>query len=166
MSHNIYVGTAGKLTVTNSFFHEARIGHNLKSRARENRIENSYFMDGPAGTSSYLADFPNGGAVYLRGASRLWLGPGDDGTITVQSNGQFSSTTSVGCAITGTATPRPSGKNVFNISVTFGPTPCLLPNGTASGVAVITHPTATSSELSVLVTTAARDHAAAFFGSR
>lgn len=66
-SHNIYVGTAGKLTVTNSFFHEARIGHNLKSRARENRIENSYFMDGPAGTSSYLADFPNGGAVYLRG---------------------------------------------------------------------------------------------------
>ena len=66
-SHNIYVGTAGKLTVTNSFFHEARIGHNLKSRARENRIENSYFMDGPAGTSSYLADFPNGGVVFLRG---------------------------------------------------------------------------------------------------
>ncbi|MEW6691168.1 MAG: hypothetical protein AB1452_18990, partial [Pseudomonadota bacterium] len=48
-------------------FHEAKIGHNLKSRARENRIENSYFMDGPTGTSSYLADFPEGGVVYLRG---------------------------------------------------------------------------------------------------
>lgn len=66
-SHNLYVGTAARLTVTNSFFHEARIGHNLKSRARENRIENSYFMDGTAGTSSYLADFPNGGVVFLRG---------------------------------------------------------------------------------------------------
>jgi len=66
-THNIYIGQAAKLTVTNSFFHEAKIGHNLKSRAKETHIENSYFMDGPNGTSSYLADFPNGGLVYLRG---------------------------------------------------------------------------------------------------
>lgn len=66
-SHNIYIGFANKLTVTASFFHEAKSGHNLKSRAKENRIENSYFMDGPSGNSSYLADFPSGGAVYLRG---------------------------------------------------------------------------------------------------
>ena len=66
-SHNIYIGLANRLTVTNSFFHEAKSGHNLKSRAKETRIENSYFMDGPNGNSSYLADFPNGGAVYLRG---------------------------------------------------------------------------------------------------
>ncbi|MFL6663939.1 MAG: right-handed parallel beta-helix repeat-containing protein [Rhizobacter sp.] len=66
-SHNIYVNHANRLTVTSSFFHEAKIGHNLKSRAKETHIENSYFMDGPNGTSSYLADFPNGGVVYLRG---------------------------------------------------------------------------------------------------
>jgi parallel beta helix pectate lyase-like protein len=66
-SHNIYIGAATLLTVTSSFFHEAKIGHNFKSRAKETRIENSYFMDGPDGTSSYLADFPNGGVVYLRG---------------------------------------------------------------------------------------------------
>jgi len=66
-SHSIYIGFANRLTVTSSFFREARIGHNLKSRAKETRIENSYFMDGPTGTSSYLADFPSGGAVYLRG---------------------------------------------------------------------------------------------------
>jgi hypothetical protein len=66
-THNIYVGNAAKLTVTSSYFHEAKVGHNLKSRARESVIENSYFMDGPTGTSSYLADFPNGGKVYLRG---------------------------------------------------------------------------------------------------
>ena len=66
-SHNLYIGAAKRLVVTASFFHEARVGHNLKSRAQETRIENSYFMDGPGGTSSYLADFPNGGIVVLRG---------------------------------------------------------------------------------------------------
>ncbi|MBX3606375.1 MAG: right-handed parallel beta-helix repeat-containing protein [Piscinibacter sp.] len=66
-SHNIYIGRAARFTVVNSFFHEARIGHNLKSRAAENVVENNFFMDGPTGTSSYLADFPNGGIVYLRG---------------------------------------------------------------------------------------------------
>ncbi|MGE0098159.1 MAG: right-handed parallel beta-helix repeat-containing protein [Hydrogenophaga sp.] len=66
-THNIYVNQIDRLTVNNSYFHEAKIGHNLKSRARESVIQNSYFMDGPTGTSSYLADFPNGGRVYLRG---------------------------------------------------------------------------------------------------
>lgn len=66
-SHNIYIGDAVRLVVTSSFFHSARIGHNLKSRARETRIENSYFMDGPFGTASYQVDFPNGGVVYMRG---------------------------------------------------------------------------------------------------
>ena len=66
-THNIYVNQIDRLTVNSSYFHEAKVGHNLKSRARESIIQNSYFMDGPTGTSSYLADFPNGGRVYLRG---------------------------------------------------------------------------------------------------
>ena len=66
-SHAIYIDAAGRLTVSASFFHETKVGHNLKSRAKESHVENSYFMDGPAGTASYQADFPNGGAVYLRG---------------------------------------------------------------------------------------------------
>ena len=66
-THNIYVGYANRLVVTNSYFHEAKIGHNLKSRAKETRIENSYFMDGPTGTASYEVDVPNGGLVSLRG---------------------------------------------------------------------------------------------------
>lgn len=66
-SHNIYIGAVDRLTVSAAFFHEAKVGHNLKSRARESVIENSYFMDGVSGNSSYLADFPNGGVVLLRG---------------------------------------------------------------------------------------------------
>lgn len=81
-SHNLYIGDVAKLTVNASFFHEAKIGHNLKSRARETVIENSYFMDGPQGTSSYLAEFPNGGAVYLRG-NLFHKGPNADNSIAI-----------------------------------------------------------------------------------
>lgn len=66
-THNIYINQIDLLSVSSSYFHEAKVGHNFKSRAKETRIENSYFMDGPIGTSSYLADFPNGGKVFLMG---------------------------------------------------------------------------------------------------
>jgi hypothetical protein len=67
LGHNLYVGRIDSLTVTGSYFHEATVGHNLKTRSRESVIENSYFMDGPTGNSSYLADFAEGGRVVLRG---------------------------------------------------------------------------------------------------
>ncbi len=73
-THNLYVHQIDRLTVSGSFFHQAKVGHNLKSRARESIVENSYFMDGPTGTSSYLADFPNGGRVVMRG-NLLHKGP-------------------------------------------------------------------------------------------
>lgn len=81
-THNIYIGQVDRLTVVASFFHEAKIGHNLKSRAKENYIENSYFMDGPTGTASYLLDFPNGGVVFLRG-NLLQKGPRADNSISI-----------------------------------------------------------------------------------
>lgn len=66
-THNIYVGAIDQVSVSGSFFHESRYGHNFKSRAKVSLLENNYLMDGPAGMSSYLADFPNGGKVVLRG---------------------------------------------------------------------------------------------------
>lgn len=81
-THNIYIGQAARLTVRNSYFHEAKVGHNLKSRAAESVIENSYFMDGPDGTASYLLDFPNGGIVTLRG-NLLHKGPKASNTSSV-----------------------------------------------------------------------------------
>ena len=66
-THNLYVGAIDKLSVSNSYFHEARYGSNLKSRAKVSVVENSYLMDGANGPSSYLTDFSNGGKVVLRG---------------------------------------------------------------------------------------------------
>jgi hypothetical protein len=76
-THNIYVGKIGRLNVRLSYFHEAKIGHQLKTRARENVIEYSYFMDGPNGTSSYLLNFDNGGRAVVRG-NLLQKGPRAD----------------------------------------------------------------------------------------
>jgi len=80
-SHGIYVG-GNKLTVLGSFFRETKIGHNLKSRAKETRIENSYFMDGPNGTASYQIDTPDGGLVYLRG-NLFQKGPNADNSTVI-----------------------------------------------------------------------------------
>lgn len=74
LGHNLYIGRIDQLTVRTSFFHQAVRGHNLKSRARVSRVDNSHFMDGPTGRSSYLLDFPDGGQVTLRG-NLLHKGP-------------------------------------------------------------------------------------------
>jgi hypothetical protein len=66
----------------NCSFHEAKIGHNFKSRAKETRIENCYFMDGPSGAASYLLDVPDGGVVCLRG-NLLQKGRNADNSISV-----------------------------------------------------------------------------------
>lgn len=86
-THNIYVGFADRVNVKASYFHDAHIGHNYKSRAKENYIEDSYFMDGSAGNSSYLLDFPNGGLVYMRG-NLLQKGPNADNSILVSFNAE------------------------------------------------------------------------------
>ncbi|AOW11679.1 hypothetical protein LPB72_19470 [Hydrogenophaga crassostreae] len=73
-THNIYINHIDSVRVSASFFHQAKYGHNFKSRAKETVIENSYLMDGPSGYSSYLVDTPNGGRVVLRG-NLLQKGP-------------------------------------------------------------------------------------------
>jgi hypothetical protein len=55
----------------------------------------------------------------------------------ISANGTFTATaTSNGCSYSGTISPRPSGKNVFDIILTYGVSPCALPNLSISGIAV------------------------------
>ena len=61
-THNAYIGAVDSLTVTNSVFEQANVGHELKSRALVNTINNNSFYDGPTATASYDIDLPNGGA--------------------------------------------------------------------------------------------------------
>ena len=66
-SHNIYAGRIKQLKITASYFHHAKIGHNIKSRAYETYIHFSKIMDGDDGESSYLIDLPDAGYAELTG---------------------------------------------------------------------------------------------------
>jgi Ca2+-binding RTX toxin-like protein len=65
-THNLYVGDIAKLTVSDSYFHDAVVGHEIKSRAAETVITNTRILDN-SGTSSYSIDLPNGGRAVLSG---------------------------------------------------------------------------------------------------
>lgn len=56
--------------------------------------------------------------------------------LTISSAGAVTGTSASGCSLTGTVTPRPSGKNVFNVSLTFGAAPCTAPGQSASGIGI------------------------------
>lgn len=66
-SHNLYVGEIARLTVTGSYFHHAKVGHLLKSRAAVNLIQYNRLTDETGGRASYEMEFPTGGIAYVVG---------------------------------------------------------------------------------------------------
>lgn len=56
-------------------------------------------------------------------------------TFSIDAGGNLTGT-NLACAFTGTVTPRPSGKNVFNVSMHFAATSCTLAGQDASGIAI------------------------------
>jgi hypothetical protein len=66
-AHAIYAGHIGTLDVEKSTFADTQAGHAIKSRANNTIVIGNKITDGPTGTSSYLIDVPNGGAVTITG---------------------------------------------------------------------------------------------------
>lgn len=66
-SHGLYINRIKRLVFRYNFAHRANIGHQLKTRARENIIVNNLFMDGDTGSSSYAIDMPNARVAYVLG---------------------------------------------------------------------------------------------------
>lgn len=126
------------------------------------------FISAPPTNTAYVYNTP----ANLNTIAGSWSGStlsGSSGTMTVAVNGSsggLSARFTGNCTATGTITPRASGKNVFDISLTFGPSPCVLPGSTASGIAVSYHLANNQRQLVALVTTA--DHAvgSVFFAKR
>jgi hypothetical protein len=65
-THNLYVGQVGTLKITSSYFHDAVVGHEIKSRANNTTIQNSRIQDNSNGTASYSIDLPNGGKAAIQ----------------------------------------------------------------------------------------------------
>ena len=74
-THNLYIGNVRSLTFRYNFSHDAHVGHNLKSRARTNKIlynRLSSLRPGESGSTaaglpSYEIDLPNAGTAYVIG---------------------------------------------------------------------------------------------------
>ena len=64
-SHGMYAGKIASLTIRDSYFHDTAAGHEIKSRAVINLIENNRILNG-GGSASYNVDLPNGGQATVR----------------------------------------------------------------------------------------------------
>lgn len=64
--HNVYAGAIARFTMTASWSHSARVGHLVKTRARESVVSYNRFTD-ETGTASYELEFPNGGDALVVG---------------------------------------------------------------------------------------------------
>jgi hypothetical protein len=91
-----------------------------------------------SGTAQPTSSFNYNTAASLSAISGTWTGTLLDGittTVTINSNGTVSGNSS-GCLFTGTVSADSSGKNFYDVSLTFGASPCQFPNQTATGVGV------------------------------
>ena len=64
LGHNIYIHQARRFIIRNSYVHGARMGHQVKTRARHNEIRDNRIQDGD-GWGSLLLDVSNGGRAEV-----------------------------------------------------------------------------------------------------
>jgi hypothetical protein len=64
-AHAIYLDKVDLLRVENSHFSNTRQAHSIKSKALRTEVIGCTITDGPDGTSSYLIEAPNGGALIV-----------------------------------------------------------------------------------------------------
>lgn len=123
------------------------------------------FNGGPIAGSLYNYNT----AALLSSVSGAWpltSLTGEGISLNVSSTGAFTAISSLGCSFSGTIVPRPSGKNVFNVSMSFGSSPCVLAEQPASGIAIV-YPLATGrTQLIFAGTNTGRTIGTAAFGTR
>lgn len=91
-----------------------------------------------AGTAFASATYAYHTPARLADIAGIWnmlTAAGLPASLTISSTGAYSGN-SAGCDFIGTITPRASGKNVFDVAIRFGPSPCALADETATGHAV------------------------------
>jgi hypothetical protein len=92
------------------------------------------FSGGPINGSLYNYDTP-ATISTVAGSWSTSSSTGETISLTVANSGTFAANSSRGCSFGGSIVPRSSGKNVFNVTLTFGAAPCGLPGQSVSGVA-------------------------------
>jgi len=81
-------------------------------------------------------------------------------------SGNFTAAGSSGCNFGGNVTPRPNGKNVFNVTVNFGGAPCALAGQSGSGIAVAYEVGGGRTQLVIAAVDSTKQYGAVAFGTR
>jgi hypothetical protein len=66
-SHNLYIANCDTFLLLRSRSHQAKIGHEVKSRAKVNILVGNWIGNESSGTASYEIDLPNGGTSVIAG---------------------------------------------------------------------------------------------------
>ena len=123
------------------------------------------FTSAPVSTQTFNYDTP----ATLSAITGTWPGSdlsGEGVTFNINPNGGIVGVSQTGCNFTGTAAPRPSGKNVFDVTVNFGSANCGLPNMSVNGVGVITNLDVGGRQLIVALTNSGRNAGTVVFAAR
>jgi len=86
IGHNLYVGNIDTLIVTDSYFHDATVGHEIKSRAANTTITNCRIFDLNS-NASYSVDLPNGGNATITG-NVIEQGPNSENSYIIEYGGE------------------------------------------------------------------------------
>ena len=135
-------------------------------------IKGTLAYSGGSGTFSVtpipVSSFNYDQAAKISDVQGSWNGGMSNGlpaNVTIASTGAFSGSNN-GCLFNGTATPRSSGKNVLNISATFGLAPCALPGQTVTGIAISYKTITNQTQLIVAAVDSSKSNGAMFFALR
>jgi hypothetical protein len=112
--------------------------------------------DQTASISAVAGTFTGSGVVSNSSVQRA--------TVTISATGAVTVPASLGCSAAGTMSPRPSGKNVFNVAVTFTGSSCALGNG--ASVAGVAYYDAATREVLVLALNASKTDGLLYIGTK
>jgi hypothetical protein len=155
-THNLYIGAIANFSLTNSYVHDAVVGHEIKSRAANNTITGNRIFDNN-GSASYSIDLPNGGNANIssnvieQGANTqnpAMIAYGEEGMVYPSNTIAITSNMLVNDDPRGTFLLNPSQTAVgFSSNSSFGFAASLLPAGDGN-VLLTTRPTLDESSLS------------------
>ncbi len=97
---------------------------------------NSYPLKLTAPSASYYQFIKTPTLAAIVGSYRMsWAG--DVADVSIPASGVFSGASSKGCILSGAITPKTTGENAYNLTMTYGAAPCTLPNYSGIGIVLI-----------------------------
>jgi hypothetical protein len=117
-THNLYIGAIARFSLSNSYVHDAVVGHEIKSRAATTIIQNNRVFDNNS-SASYSIDLPNGGNASISG-NLIEQGANTQNPFIVAYGEEGTTGSGASVAITGNTIVNddPSGRGILNTSGT------------------------------------------------